>query len=145
MIQRRSLLIGAGATGVAAAAPAWAQQTKSGTVQIEQVQVAFIGSANVGSGTLNFQGKSYRFTVGGLGAGGYGISRMQAFGDVYDLKQLNQFPGAYGQARSGITVGDMSAGQLWMRNTHGVTIGLHAKRQGLALSLGGDAVYIDFK
>jgi hypothetical protein len=145
MIKRRSLLVGASATGFAAAAPAWAQQTKSGTVQIEQVQVAFIGSANVGSGTLNFEGKSHRFTVGGLGAGGFGISRIQAYGDVYDLRQLGQFPGAYAQARSGIAVGDMSAGQLWMRNAHGVTISLRARREGLALSLGGDAVYIDFK
>lgn len=36
------------------------------TVKIRQVQVAFIGSGALGGGTLNYQGKSYRITVGGL-------------------------------------------------------------------------------
>ncbi|HEY4167567.1 MAG TPA: hypothetical protein VGM96_12360, partial [Reyranella sp.] len=67
---------------------------KTGTVDIEQVQVAFIGSGNLGGGTLQFQGKSYRFTVGGLGIGGFGVSKMQATGDVYNMKELRQFPGA---------------------------------------------------
>jgi hypothetical protein len=38
----------------------------------------------------------------------------------------------------------MSTGQLWLQNTKGVVIELKAKRTGLALSLGGDAVYINF-
>ncbi len=57
------------------AAPAIAQQrVKSGTVNIEQVQVAF-GSGNVGSGTLHYEGSNYRFSVGGLGVGGFGVSQ----------------------------------------------------------------------
>src|SRR5471030_594844 len=144
---RRSVLAGMAGFGIASiAASALAQErTKSGTVEIEQVQVAFIGSANVGGGTLAFQGKSYRFTIGGLGVGGFGASRMQASGEVYNLKEAQQFPGAYGQARYGVTAGDRSAGELWMQNPNGVLISLRAKRTGLALSLGADAVYIDFK
>ena len=55
---------------------------KSGTVSIEQLQVAFIGSGGAGEGTLHFHGKSYRFSVGGLGVGGFGVSKMEATGDV---------------------------------------------------------------
>jgi hypothetical protein len=129
-----------------AALPVRAQEkVKSGTVDIEQVQVAFIGSGNIGGGTLQFQGKSYRFTVGGLGFGGFGVSKMQAHGDVYDLKELKQFPGAYAQARYGAVAGDKSTGELWLQNASGVTISLRARRTGLAVSMGGDAVYIDFK
>ena len=100
---------------------------------------------NVGGGTLNFQGKSYRFTVGGLGIGGFGVSKMQATGEVYNLKELRQFAGAYGQARYGVAAGDKSAGEMWLQNPNGVLISLRARRTGLALSLGADAVYIDFK
>ena len=42
---------------------------KSGTVEIEQTQIAFIGSGNLGGGKLYFEGKTYNFTVGGLGIG----------------------------------------------------------------------------
>ncbi len=135
-----------GALALAAPAGLRAQdKVKSGTVDIEQVQVAFIGSGNVGGGTLHFEGKSYRFSVGGLGVGGFGISKMQAYGDVYNLKALNQFPGAYIQGRYGAVAADKSTGEMWLENTHGVQISLRTRRTGLALSLGGDAVYIDFK
>ena len=53
---------------------------KSGTVEIEQTQIAFIGSGNLGGGKLYFGGKTYNFTIGGLGIGGFGISRMTADG-----------------------------------------------------------------
>ena len=71
--------------------------------------VAFIGSGALGGGTLNFRGRSYRFTIGGLGIGGFGISKMEATGDVYNLQELRQFPGAYGSARYGAAYGDQGA------------------------------------
>ncbi len=116
---------------------------KSGTVRIEQVQVAFIGSGNLGGGTLKFGGKSYDFTVGGLGIGGIGLSKITATGTVYNLTELAHFPGAYVQGRYGMAIGDVSTGKLWLKNSHGVVLELQAEREGLALSLGGDAVYID--
>ena len=48
--------------------------TPDGTVDMNQVQVAYIGNAGGGSGTLYYQGSSYPFTVGGLGVGGIGAS-----------------------------------------------------------------------
>ena len=140
---RRTALAGA---ALLLCPPARAQErVKTGTVEIEQVQVAFIGSGNVGGGTLQFQGKSYRFSIGGLGVGGFGLSKMQATGDVYNLRELRQFKGAYGQARYGAVAGDKSTGQLWLQNTNGVLLSLQARRTGLALSLGADAIIIDFK
>lgn len=121
-----------------------ADLVQTGTVTIEQVQIAFIGSGNLGGGTLIFDSRKYDFSVGGLGVGGIGVSRMQAHGAVYNLHDLSDFPGAYVQVRSGIAVGSVSTGQLWLRNAQGVALRLDADRSGLALSLGGDAVYIDF-
>lgn len=141
---RRRLLVGAGAA--LAALPARAQQrVKSGTVDIEQMQVAFIGSGGIGGGTLHYQGRSYRFSIGGLGIGGFGVSKLQATGDVFNLHRLDQFPGAYGSARYGAAFGDQGGGQLWLENPNGVILELRARRQGLAVSLGADAVIIDFK
>ena len=115
----------------------------SGQIEVEQVQIAFIGSGNLGGGTLHFQGKDYSFTIGGLGIGGFGVSKIEATGEVYDLERLADFPGAYAEARYGAVIGDKSTGELWLRNPNGVSIHLMAKRKGLALSLGGDAIYIN--
>ena len=117
---------------------------QSGTVEIEQVQIAFIGSGNLGGGRLLVGGKSYSFTVGGLGIGGFGISKMQAVGEVYNMNKVADFAGAYVQARYGLAVGETGTGELWLQNSNGVVLHLATKRQGLALSLGADAVIIDF-
>ncbi len=150
VLGRRQALVGAAGVGMAgltlASSPVVAQQrVLSGTVNIEQVQVAFFGSGNIGSGTLHYHGRTYRFSVGGLGVGGFGFSKMEATGDVYNLKELRQFPGVYGQARYGAVAGNDGGGEMWLQNPEGVMLSLKTRRQGLAVSLGADAVVIDFK
>lgn len=120
-------------------------QRPSGTIEMQQVQAAYIGSGNAGSGTLFFRGNAYPFSVGGLGIGGIGVSTIEAEGEVYYLERLDQFPGSYAQARYGFVVGSTSAGDLWMQNEAGVILHLKAKRTGLMLTLGGDAVVINMK
>lgn len=122
-----------------------AGQTPDGTITMHQVQAAFIGSGNGGTGTLYFRGHSYPFIVGGLGVGGIGASSIDATGEVYNLHSLSQFAGPYVQGRMGFAFGTTSKGQLWLKNDAGVVLHLHAKREGLMLSLGGDAVVITLK
>jgi hypothetical protein len=125
--------------------PPAAAQAPSGTVEINQTQIAFLVSGNLGSGRLSFQGRTYSFSIGGLGVGGFGISKLEAVGTVYGLSRIDQFPGAYGQARTGIAVGDAGGGGLWLRNTPGVSMNLRARRQGLALSMGADGIVVKLK
>jgi len=113
-----------------------------GTVDMQEVQAAYIGSGSAGTGVLVFRGTNYTFNVGGLGVCGIGLSTIDATGEVYNLRELTQFPGTYGQARYGFAIGAASAGDLWMQNEQGVILHLKAKRTGLILSLGGDAVVI---
>jgi hypothetical protein len=113
-----------------------------GTVDMHQVQAAFIGSGGGGNGTLYYKGRAYRFDVGGLGIGGIGASTIDATGAVYKINNISQFPGAYAQGRYGYVFGTKSAGDLWLQNEAGVIMHLKAKREGLMLSLGGDAVVI---
>jgi hypothetical protein len=116
---------------------------ESGTVEISQVQVAFMWGGNLGGGTLHYGGKSYDFTIGGLGVGGFGASTIKATGMVYNLDSLDDFPGAYGQARLGFAAGDESGGTMWLENDTGVYIKLDAERTGLMVSGGVDAIYIE--
>jgi hypothetical protein len=116
--------------------------TPSGTVDMNEVQVAYLGNAGGGNGTLFYRGQVYPFTVGGLGVGGIGASTISASGEVYKLDNLAQFPGTYGEASYGFALGTKSSGDLWLQNQAGVIMHLKAKREGLMLSLGGDAVVI---
>jgi hypothetical protein len=120
-------------------------QTPDGVVDMHEVQAAYIGSGSAGTGILLFRGVQYPFEVGGVGVGGFGLSTIDATGEVYNLRELGQFPGTYGQARYGFAIGTASAGDLWMQNEAGVIMHLKAKRTGLMLSLGGDAVVISMR
>jgi hypothetical protein len=136
------LSLAACSTSVKVGPEAVAGLTPDGTVDMNQVQAAFIGSAGGGSGTLFYRGGMYRFTVAGLGIGGIGASTIDAEGEVYKLRSLAEFPGAYAQGRYGFALGRQSGGDLWLQNEAGVIMHLKAKRTGLMLSLGGDAVVI---
>jgi hypothetical protein len=140
-----ALLVLAGCSNGSVGPGAVAGLTSDGTVDMREVQVAYIGSGGGGGGTLYYRGGAYPFSVGGLGVGGFGVSTIDAYGEVYKLPSLAQFPGAYAQGRYGIVVGNASAGDLWLQNEAGAIMHLKAKRTGLMLSLGGDAVVISMK
>ncbi len=139
------LSVGGCATSVKVGPDAVAGLTPDGTVEMQQVQVAYIGAGGGGSGTLQYRGRAYPFEIAGLGIGGIGASTMTATGEVYKLSNITQFPGSYAQARYGFALGSESGGDLWLQNGAGVIMHLKAKREGLMLSLGGDAVVITMK
>ena len=116
-----------------------------GRVSIDQTQLAFIGSAAVGGGTLFFRGRSYPFTINGLGIGGIGASKIKATGDVYQLARVSDLAGVYGQARLGWALADQGDGRLWLQNDKGVILRLRTKREGLMLAAGADAVRIQLR
>ena len=119
--------------------------TPSGTVDMNEIQVAYIGSGGGGGGTLFFNGAAYPFTIAGLGVGGIGASTISAEGEVYKLNSVANFAGAYAQGRYGFAIGQTSGGDLWLQNEAGVIMHLKAKRTGLMLSLGGDAIVISMR
>lgn len=121
------------------------QLVQSATVTISQTRVGFLVSAHAGGGTLHFHGNDYPFSIGGLGIGGIGITKLEATGTVYNMKDRSQFAGVYSQLRSGITVGDQGNGKLWLKNGDGVVLKLQGASKGIGLSLGADAVTINYK
>ena len=133
-------LSGCNSTGVGPQSVAGMQPV--GTVDMQEVQAAYLGSGSTGSGTLFFNGQSYPFSVGGVGVGGIGLSTIDARGEVYGLQTVGSFPGTYAEARYGFALGTATAGDLWLQNEKNVILHLKAKREGLMLSLGGSAVTI---
>jgi hypothetical protein len=116
----------------------------SGQIALKQYTLAYVGSGTVGGGTLTVGGKPYPFRISGLGIGGFGASSIEAEGVVYNLPDIKSFPGAYGNARIGMTAGDSGGGKLWLRSTTGVVIELDTEMRGLALAAGLDGIYIEW-
>jgi hypothetical protein len=124
---------------------AWGQDSKdvSGTIEIDEVELAYIFQGNIGGGKLHYGGETYDFKIGGLGVGGIGAAKLKGQGDVYDLKSVEDFPGTYGEARVGFVVGTLGKGDLWLENPNGVHLHLKAEHEGVMLSLGADGMVID--
>lgn len=146
---RAALLIGALAACAGnepasqdSAPPSLGGKAPSGFVEMRETQAALIASGGSGEGALTFQGRTYPFTVAGLGVGGIGFSRVNAQGEVYNLTDVADFPGTYAQGRYGAVAGSASVGELWLENAEGVVMHLKAEREGLMLSIGADAVVI---
>ena len=145
MMRTLASLVLALVLGVSALAPAAEEKEPSGTIEIEQTQVAVLLSGSFGGGVLHFGSRSYEFEIGGLGVGGFGVSTIEAKGKVYDLNDIADFPGVYGQVRAGYAYEKESAGGLWLENPKGVKLHLDAEREGMMLSVGADGVVIRLK
>ncbi len=92
------LLALAGCTGSVKVGPqAVAGLTPDATVQMRQVQVAYLASGGGGTGTLYYAGRAYPFIVAGLGIGGIGASTLTASGDVYKLGAQRNSPAPTGK------------------------------------------------
>ena len=75
-------------------------KTPSGTIVIDETQIMWIVGGDIGGGTLNFQGESYKFKTDGLKLGGFGIHKVKLTGDVYNLENAEDFAGVYGVAEA---------------------------------------------
>ena len=116
----------------------------SGTVRIDETQMMFIIGGDLGEGTLNFKGKSYKFKTGGFKLGGMGMHRVDLFGDVYKLNDVADFAGTYFVAEAGITM-VKGKGGFWFKNSKGVTLHMKSSAEGVALNVGAEGFEIIMK
>ena len=103
----------------------------------------FVTGVGGGSGTLEYQGRTYPFKVFGsvVGPGG-GVAKISASGPVYKLASVTDFPGRYTQStgKGGLTSSGSS--DLWLENSAGVIMHLEGTNTGVMLTLGKDEIFI---
>src|SRR5512136_1693514 len=97
-----------------------------------------------GGGTLIYQGKKYPVEVKGLSVIDVGVTKVEAFGKVYGLNQLEDFNGNYTSATAEGTLGG-GAGATKMKNQKGVVIDLFTTTQGVNLKLAASGVQLMLK
>jgi hypothetical protein len=102
---------------------------------------------NWGSGTLTYKGKDYPVKVKGLSVGKVGMTSTSAYGEVFNLKHLQDFNGHYnvgGAGTRGVTLGGGKAGTL-MSNQAGVIVRISATQSGVAVNVTGGGVDMQLK
>lgn len=111
------------------------------TIAFNMSQGGYHVSAGSGKGTVNYQGSSRNFKISAVGAGGTGVQKIDAVGEVYNLNSLSDFSGSYTGARSGLT---LFKGKMHekLKNGRGVVIYVTGTTSGLASSLGADELTI---
>jgi len=95
-----------------------------------------------GSGTLTYRGKNYPVKVKGLSVGRVGATSSSAFGEVFNLKHLQDFNGHYdvgGAGTRGVTLGAGKTGTI-MSNQAGVVVRISSTQQGIAVNATGGGV-----
>jgi len=111
------------------------KETPAATIELSSTSVRLLFGGSWGSGTLHYRGISYPFKVKGLSVGGIGIKEVDAVGEVYFLKNINDFEGKYAYRSAGATAYKGSTRSTY-DNNKGVVFTLNAKTTGLALSIG---------
>jgi hypothetical protein len=98
----------------------------------------------VGSGVLTYQGKDYPFSISGLSAGNVGAGSATLSGDVFNLKNINDFNGNFTSVGAGATVAG-GGGAMTMKNQNGVTMTVAGTTKGLTFKLGVDGMKVELK
>ena len=127
------------------ALPAQAEDP-SGTVTLESTSIALGIGVEWGHGTLTLNdGSTHKFEVKGISVVDLGISKVEATGDVFGLKNLADFPGDYSAVKAGATLGKKSAGDVILQNEKKVQIRLTPKGTGVQLTAAFGGVVISLK
>jgi len=95
-----------------------------------------------GSGTLTYKGKNYPVKVNGLSVGKVGMTGTSAYGEVFNLRHLQDFNGHYSFGAAGtrgVTIAKGKAGTL-MSNPAGVIVRLSTTQKGVNVNATGGGV-----
>ena len=77
---------------------------QTGTVNIKIVKAGFIVGVGGGSGTLTFNGKSYRLNIGGVSVGTIGVATVNLAGTARNLRTAADIAGTYAAASASVAI-----------------------------------------
>ena len=77
---------------------------ETGSIRFHIVKAGFIVGVGGGSGTLNFQGKQYRLSIGGINVGTIGASAVDLVGTANNLRTAADIAGTYTQSSAALAV-----------------------------------------
>ena len=123
-------------------APAFADdKMPDATVRLSEGSVAAGIGWSWGHGEISYQGKTYRIKIDGLSVAEVGITKAEATGTIYNLKDLANINGVYAAAGAEGTAGK-GAGVSSLRNAKGVVINLKSETKGADIKIAASGLKI---
>jgi len=119
-----------------------AARADSGSISFNVVKAGFVVGGSAGSGTLNFHGKRYPISIGGLSYGfTFGASDTHFRGTVTHIRRPGDVAGVYAAAGGGAAA-VRGAQAIVLQNANGATLTLSGRSAGLivAADLNGMAI-----
>ena len=125
---RAALIALTALTGVSLSSAARADE---GTIRISVVKAGWVIGGSGGSGVLNFHGRSYPLSIGGISYGiVFGASQTDLRGRVSNIRRPSDVAGVYGAAGAGLAVG-RGASAIVLTNQNGAILELSGRQVGL--------------
>ena len=108
-----------------------ASHADSGTVQLMIYKAGWVIGGSGGGGTLNFHGRTYGLSTGGLDYGlVFGGSKTVLRGRVSNISRPSDVAGVYGAAGAGLAIG-RGARAIVLTNQKGAVLELSGQQVGL--------------
>jgi hypothetical protein len=132
-------------TALAAAALPSASYADSGTVSLTIYKAGWVIGGSGGGGTLNFRGRSYGLSAGGLDYGlVFGGSKTVLRGRVSNIERPSDVAGVYGAAGAGLAIGG-GARAIVLTNQKGAVLELSGRQVGLMANVDLSGLAITLK
>ena len=132
-------------TAFAGATLSSAAHADSGFVSLTIYKAAWIIGGSGGGGTLNFRGRSYGLSAGGLDYGlVFGGSKTVLRGRVSNINSPSDVAGVYGAAGAGLAVGG-GARAIVLTNQKGAVLELSGQQVGLMANVDLSGLAITLK
>jgi hypothetical protein len=132
-------------TALAGAALPSTSHAESGTVSLTIYKAGWIIGGSGGGGTLNFRGRRYGLSAGGLDYGlVFGGSKTELRGRVSNINQPSDIAGVYGAAGAGLAVGG-GARAIVLTNQKGAVLELSGQQVGLMANVDLSGLAITLK
>ena len=117
----------------------------SGSVQLTIYKAGWVIGGSGGGGTLNFQGRTYGLSAGGIDYGlVFGGSKTVLRGRVSNINRPSDIAGVYGAAGAGLAVGG-GARAIVLTNQKGAVLELSGQQVGLMANLDLSGLAISLK
>ncbi len=132
-------------TAFAATALSSASYADSGTVTLTIWKAGWVIGGSGGGGTLNFRGRNYPLSAGGIDYGlVFGGSKTVLRGRVRNINSPSDVAGVYGAAGAGLAVGG-GARAIVLTNQKGAVLELAGQQVGLMANLDLSGLAISLK
>ncbi len=132
-------------TAFAATSVASLARADSGTVSLTIYKAGWIIGGSGGGGVLNFRGRNYALSAGGLDYGlVFGGSKTVLRGRVSNINQPSDVAGVYGAAGAGLAVGG-GARAIVLTNQKGAVLELSGRQVGLMANVDLSGLAITLK